>query len=294
MTRRQWVSPLAMAVIAVIGCGGSTPQDADSAPAKSVESKPIQLTQAISAAAPVAVSGAAGVTGVAKFSGDAPKRKKIKMNADPVCQQQHAEAVYEESVVVNDNGTLRNVFVYVKEGVSGEHTAPASPVTLDQVGCQYSPHVAGIQVGQALQIINSDATLHNVNAKPSINRPFNIAQPVKDMKTEKKFTKPEIMVRFKCNVHPWMNAYLGVVDHPYFAVTGENGSFAVPGLPDGSYVLEAWHETYGTQTQSVTVAGGKAASIEFSFSAQHKRYHSCRLWSPAPRSCWSVPVPRRA
>lgn len=271
MTQRRMISPLTLAVIAVIGCGGSTPQDVESVASdatKPVEAKRMQLVQGVSAVGPVAASGAAEVTGVAKFSGEAPAQKKIKMGADPVCQQQHAEAVYEERVVVNDNGTLRNVFVYVKEGVSGQHAVPTSPVTLDQAGCQYKPHVAGIQAGQALQITNSDATLHNVNAKPTANRPFNVAQPVKGMKTEKKFAKPEIMVRFKCNVHPWMSAYLGVVDHPFFAVTGDDGSFTIPGLPDGSYVLEAWHETYGTQTQSVTVAGGKTASVEFSFSAQ--------------------------
>lgn len=189
------------------------------------------------------------------------------MAADPVCQQQHTEPVYSEAVVVNDNGTLRHVFVYVKEGVTGSFPAPSEPVVIDQAGCQYAPHVAGIQVHQPLEIVNSDATLHNVNVKPTLNRPFNIAQPVQGMKMTKQFTKPEVMVTFKCNVHPWMNAYLGVLEHPFFSVSDEQGAFAIAGLPPGTYVLEAWHETYGSQAQDVTVTEGQTTEIEFTFSA---------------------------
>jgi len=123
-------------------------------------------------------------------------------------------------------------------------------------------------VNQPFDIINSDATLHNINAKPTANTSFNIAQPVKGMKTTKKFTKPEIMVKFKCNVHPWMSAYAGVLDHPFFGVSDEQGAVTIAGLPAGTYTLEAWHETFGTQTQSVSVGDGETTSVEFTFKAQ--------------------------
>ena len=203
----------------------------------------------------------------ARFQGSAPARTKIKMDADPICQQQHAEPVLTEDTVVNPNSTLRNVVVYVKEGVKGSFPAPTSPVVLEQSGCWYAPHVFGIQADQPLDIVNNDATLHNVNAKPTTNQPFNIAQPVQGMKTTKKFAKPEVMVRFKCNVHPWMSAYAGVLDHPFFGVTDETGNAVISGLPAGTYVLEAWQETYGTQTQTVSVAEGEQKSVEFSFKA---------------------------
>jgi hypothetical protein len=123
-------------------------------------------------------------------------------------------------------------------------------------------------VNQPLEIVNSDPTLHNVNAKPSLNQPFNIAQPVKGMKTSKKFTKPEVGVKFKCNVHPWMSAYAVVLEHPFFGVSGEDGAFAIQSLPAGQYVVEAWHEKLGSQTQHVTVNEGQPASADFTFKAQ--------------------------
>ena len=190
------------------------------------------------------------------------------MDADPVCQQQHATPVYAEEVVASTGGTLQNVFVHVKAGANGPFPAPAAPVTLNQQGCWYQPHVFGIQVDQPLEIVNEDATLHNINAKPAVNQPFNVAQPVKGMKTTKKFAKPETMVTFKCNVHPWMRAYAGVVDHPFFSVSGADGSFAITGLPAGTYVLEAWHEKYGTQSRTVSVADGDTTSADFTFKSQ--------------------------
>jgi hypothetical protein len=203
-----------------------------------------------------------------RFVGTPPKQDAVQMSADPVCQQQHTTPVVSEEVVVGLDGGLKNVFVYVKEGVSGSFPPPTTPVTVDQVGCWYRPHVFGIQVNQPLEIVNSDPTLHNVNAKPTVNPPFNVAQPVKGMKTKKTFVKPETMVKFKCNVHPWMNAHAGVIAHPFFAVTDEQGAFSIAGLPDGQYVLEAWHEKYGAQTQSITVTQGEAKSVEWTYKAQ--------------------------
>src|SRR3989338_738079 len=260
------MTTLFVSVLVLIGCGGK-PQDASAKTDQPSAEPAIQLAQTPAQAQP-ATGGSATVTAMVKFEGAAPARTKIKMDADPVCQQQHATAMQSEEVVVNGNGTLKNVFVYVKEGAAGPFPTPATPATLEQAGCWYRPHVFGLQANQPFDIINSDATLHNVNAKPTANTPFNIAQPVKGMKTTKKFAKPEVMVKFKCNVHPWMSAYAGVLDHPFFAVSDDQGMATIAGLPAGTYTLEAWHETYGTQTQSVSVADGETKTAEFTFKTQ--------------------------
>jgi plastocyanin len=258
-----------VAVLVAIGCGGGKPQDASATTDHGTQPEaPIQLAEAPAGAAPAAAVGSAGVTGSVRFEGTAPAPEKVKMVADPVCAQQHAEAVYTEEVVINANGTLKNAVVFVKEGLSGFFPAPATPVVLDQHGCWYVPHVFAIQVGQSLEITNSDATLHNVNAKPAANTPFNLAQPRQGDKSTKRFAKAEVGVSFKCNVHPWMHAFAVVTEHPFFGVSGSDGSFAISGLPAGTYVLEAWHEKYGAQTQTVTVANGETKSVEFVFKSQ--------------------------
>lgn len=263
------ISPAVVAIVIAIGCGGGTPQDAAATADRSSSERkqPMQLAQAPATAQPAA-AGAGSIHGTVAFEGTAPVQEKVKMDADPACQQQHATAVTTEDVVVNADGTLKNVFVYVKEGATGPFAAPATPVVLNQIGCWYTPHVFGIQTGQPLEIVNSDGTLHNVNAKPTANQPFNLAQPVKGMKATKTFAKREVMVKFKCNVHPWMSAYAGVVEHSFFGVSGTDGSFAITGLPAGTYVLEAWHEKYGTQAQTVTVSDGETTRVEFAFTAQ--------------------------
>ncbi len=267
MTRSRWFSSLALAVFVGIGCGSGKPPEASAKTTTAEPAAPMQLAEAPAAAAPV-VAGSASVRGTVHLNGTAPKGEVVKMGADPVCQQQHATPVVTEEVVANAQGGLKNVFVYVKEGLSGSFPAPTTPVVLNQTGCWYQPHVFGIQANQPLEIVNDDATLHNINAKPTTNQPFNVAQPVKGMKTTKKFTKPEVAVHFKCNVHPWMSAYVGVVEHPFFAVSGDDGAFSISGLPAGTYVLEAWQEKYGTQTQKVTVGDGAAQTVDFTFNAQ--------------------------
>ena len=189
----------------------------------------------------------------APFEGQAPVSEKIKADADPKCKLLHPQGIDPDQVIVNSNGTLKNVFVYVKEGVSGEHEAPKEPVVFDQHGCQYTPKVFGIQVGQPLEIVNSDDTLHNVHALPKNSKEFNLGMPIKGMKLKKSFDKPEVMVKIKCEVHPWMSAWAGVLDHPYFGVTGDDGAAQIKELPPGEYTIEAWHEKYGAQTQKVTV-----------------------------------------
>ena len=243
-------------ILVAIGCGSGR-HDATAAPPAGETAAP--------AAAAQGAGGSARVTGSVTFNGTAPAAAKIKMDADPVCQLQHPQGRESEEVVAS-NGKLANVFVYVKSGLEGKtFPAPTTPVTLDQHGCWYQPHVLGIQVNQPLEIVNSDQTLHNINVKPATNQPFNIAQPMQGMKSTKKFAKPEVMIKTKCNVHPWMSAYIGVVAHPFFAVTGEDGSFSLAGLPAGTYTLEAWHEQFGVKTQSVTVADGETQSVSFAF-----------------------------
>jgi len=272
----RYLSPMVIAVAVAIGCGSGKPQDAAATTDEQPEA-PVQLAQTQTGAAPAAAAttsaapaggGSASVNGSVKFTGTAPAPEKVRMDADPVCKQQHTTPVLSEEVVVNGNGTLKHVFVYVKEGVAGDFPAPAAPVVLDQHGCWYTPHVFGIQVNQPLEIVNSDASLHNVNAKPTLNPPFNIAQPAKGMKTQKKFIKPETGIKFKCNVHPWMSAWGHVLSHPFYSVSNDSGTFTISGLPAGTYTIEAWHEKYGTQSQQVTVGDGEAKAVDFSFVGQ--------------------------
>lgn len=212
---------------------------------------------------------AATIATKAMFIGQAPAVETIKADADPTCAMMHPQGISGDAVIVNANGTLKNVFVYVKEGLAGKtFEAPKTPVTFDQNGCMYSPKVFGIQVNQPLEIVNSDNTLHNVHALPANSQQFNLGMPIKGMKLKKTFSKPEVMVKIKCEVHPWMSAWAGVLDHPFFGVTGDDGSAQIANLPPGQYVVEAWHEKYGTQTQNVTVgAEGGTQEISFEFKA---------------------------
>ncbi|PIQ87039.1 MAG: cytochrome c oxidase subunit II [Candidatus Omnitrophica bacterium CG11_big_fil_rev_8_21_14_0_20_45_26] len=225
------------------------------------------------------------VTGKALFSGEAPPNQKIDMAADPVCSGMHKTDFLNERVVVNSNQTLKNVFVYVKEGLGGQaFPAPQTPAVLDQEGCWYYPHVQGMQAGQKLQILNSDATLHNVHAVAKNNAEFNLGMPLQGMKLEKTFSNPEIMIKMKCDVHPWMNGYIGVVSHPFYAVTGDDGSFEIKDLPPGEYTIEAWHEVYGTQTQKIAVPGGSVnADFQFSSSEIVDEASGLKITAEAPK-----------
>ncbi len=225
----------------------------------------------ITAIAGMCVSGVAvggDITGKITLKGTPPPEKPIDASADPYCAKIHPnpkEFTTKHYVVAKDGG-LANVFVYVKEGLGSTTVAPTgeAPI-LDQQGCFYKPYVLGVQVNQPLKIRNSDDTLHNVHALPKTNKEFNFAQPVKGMVTEKKFDKPEVLVKFKCDVHPWMFAFVGVVDHPFFAVTGPDGAFKIANLPPGKYTLEAVHPKFAVQTQEITVAAGAVPPVNFTF-----------------------------
>ena len=218
-----------------------------------------------SAASPVDPATAGAITGKVLFTGAAPEPEPIQMDAEPTCQEQYPDSAFTETAVVNEDGTLQNVFVYVKEGLGGlKFPVPRESVVLDQQGCRYRPHVFGIQAGQELIIRNSDGILHNIHPMPSINRPFNLGQPVK-MDSKRTFDKVEVMIPIECDVHEWMKGYAGVLDHPYFAATGADGAFSLPNLPPGTYTIIAWHELYGEQRMSVTVGEKDTQEIEFTF-----------------------------
>jgi plastocyanin len=216
-----------------------------------------------------AVAADSGVVqGKVTVKGAPTKEIQIDMSADPKCSVQHKEPAFTQRILVNEKGELRNAFVWVKEGITQQYDPPATPVVLNQEGCVYKPYIFGIQVGQELQIKNSDPTLHNVHAVPVVNREFNLAQPVQGMVTSKKFSKQEVCVKFKCDVHPWMFAYAGVVSHPFFAVTGADGSYKINGLPPGDYTVEVWHNKLGTQEAKLKVGDGETKTADFILDAK--------------------------
>ena len=256
MRRTIWFGVLGVALAATLACGGKK-DDLDAPDAGGA-----------SGGGPKVDAATAGnVEGVISFEGTAPKNEPIKMNADPVCVKANATPQAQETWDVAD-GKLANVFVHIKDGLgSFSYDAPAGPVTIDQKGCRYHPHVMAARVGQKLEIVNSDPTLHNIHALPKGNQEFNTGQPIQGMKTEHVFSAPEVMVPFKCDVHGWMNAYLAVMDNPYFAVTGADGKFSLKGVPPGKYTIEAWHEKGGTQTATVEIGAKETKTANFSFKA---------------------------
>jgi plastocyanin len=205
------------------------------------------------------------VAGRVLFEGAAPQNPPIKMTGDPACVAANPNGAIFETISVSDGG-LDNVFVYVKDGLGDYYfDVPTESVTLDQQGCRYRPHVFGLRVGQPLEVLNSDNTLHNVHAVPQANQEFNFPQQIKGMKNTKTFAAREVMVPFKCDVHGWMSAYAGVLEHPYYAVTTSGGRFELKNLPPGTYTVEAWHEKLGAQTQTVTISGRDSKDLSFTF-----------------------------
>lgn len=214
------------------------------------------------------------VTGAIAFNGAAPAAKKIDTSADPVCGQKNPNLSTEDTVVTG--GKLANVFIYIKDGTTaagkkvGDYAweAPTTAVTLDQDGCHYRPHVLGVMTGQKLSIKNSDPTQHNIHPTPKNNPEWNQTQPNGAPPIEKSFKQTEVLIPVKCNQHPWMKAYIGVLKHPFFAVSAEDGTFTIKGVPAGTYTIAAWHEggAAGTEkTMQVTVAANGSAKVDFAF-----------------------------
>src|SRR5215831_338776 len=257
--RNAWVGRTAVALaVTIVACGGGNKEAAPTAE---------PTGGAAGGGQKVDPATAGEVKGTVTVDGAVPKNEPIKMNADPVCVQQNKTPQFQETYQVGSDGkSLANVFVYVKEGLGNySYDPPTDKPTIDQKNCRYHPHVFGMRVGQPLEIINSDPTLHNIHAMPKQNQEFNNGQPIQGMKMTHVFTSKEVMVPFKCDVHGWMNAYVGVLPHPYFAVTKEDGKFEIKDLPPGTYTIEAWHEKFGTTTQSVTIAAKESKDVNFTF-----------------------------
>ncbi len=209
----------------------------------------------------------ADVTGTVKFEGEVPQMKPLQMGADPICESKHKDKpALQELLVLGSGNTMANVLVQVKGAPATTAAAPKDPVIVHQQGCVYSPRVVGVMKGQPIKFMNADGTLHNVHALPKVNRPFNLAMPATVTESEKVFDTPEPVFEIKCDVHPWMQGYAAIMDHPYFAVTGADGKFDIKGLAPGNYTLEAWHEKLGTQTATITVPAGGSATQDFTFS----------------------------
>jgi hypothetical protein len=215
------------------------------------------------------ITGFVGVTGSASVGGSPAAPKPIDMSGDAYCQRVNSAQVLEQSVVADAQGRLADVVIYVKEGAAGTGgSASQDSVVLDQQNCMYTPRTIALRANQTLVIRNSDQTLHNVHVRPSRNREFNLGQPLRGTRSRRTFPLPEVGIAVACDIHGWMHASIAVFDHPYFAVTNNDGSFAIADLPAGDYVIEAWHAALGTQQQRVTVTAGAPAQVSFTFPAR--------------------------
>jgi hypothetical protein len=209
------------------------------------------------------------IAGSVRFEGPPSSPQPIDMSADPYCAGAHGgQRVVSRTIDSDAGGRLRSAVVYVKQGFPAQRPpVPTEPVLLDQRGCMYEPHVVALRTGQTLVVRNSDATLHNVHVSPRSNRGFNLGQPIRGLEAKRVFDKAEVGIKVACDIHGWMGGAIAVFDHPWFAVTGEDGSYSLEGLPPGDYVVEVWHETLGIQSQRVTVAEGGQATASFTFPA---------------------------
>ena len=214
---------------------------------------------------------AATITGTVTYEGRVPNLPPVSMGADPDCAAKHKAPVQSDILVLGPGNTMANILVKVKSGVpEKQYSAPSTPAVLDQKGCRYDPHVLAVMVGQPINILNSDGLMHNVHALPEVNQQFNMAMPASRTEASHTFTKAEGVFKVKCDVHPWMGAWIAVLTHPYFDVTETDGKFTISDLPAGTYEIEIWHEKLGTQTQKVTVGASDTKTLDFTMSPPSK------------------------
>lgn len=256
------------ALLAVLSCAPSEePAEEAAAPAteKAAEAPAVTGNEPGDGAAAIAElqKGDATISGTITFTGQVPKFSPIAMNADPTCAGKHDEPVYPQTLVLGEGNTVGNIFVQVKDSFAqGDYPAPTTPVVIDQEGCMYHPHVVGVLAGQPLEFWNSDGILHNVHLNPKQNREQNLGMPASLKRKSVMLNTPELYFPVKCDVHPWMSAYVAVMSHPYFDVTEDDGQYEIK-VPAGTYTIEVWHEKLGTKTQQVTVAAGESATADF-------------------------------
>jgi plastocyanin len=262
---RNAVAVIAITTLPLVyacGGGGEAPKEA---PKPAEAPKTDAAAPAAAAPAGGAATGTASISGKVSFDGTVPPAEKVKVSGDPVCQAAHKGGLERQPLLVKDGG-LANVVVYVKSGATGSYPPPAAHVELNQIGCTYDPHVVALQVGQTLDIVNSDPVMHNIHPHPKLNQEFNMGQPKPGTKP-KVFDKAEVLIPVGCDVHPWMRSYIAVLDNPFYAVTKEDGTFEIKGLPAGDYEIDAVHEKAKGDTAKVTVKDGEAAKLNFTLKA---------------------------
>jgi hypothetical protein len=211
-------------------------------------------------------AGGGTVSGKVTYEGTPAKAKPIDMSKEPSCAKQHTTPITTETVVTGPNNSLGNVVVYISAGAPDD-APPSQPAKFEQKGCQYLPHVLAFQVNQPLEVVNDDQTSHNIHPLPKVNREWNKSQPPGSPAIVDKYDKPEF-IPVKCNVHPWMHGNFAVMKNSHYAVSAEDGGFKLPNLPPGKYTVTAWHESYGEQSQEVTIAGSEAKTVNFVFKAK--------------------------
>lgn len=224
---------------------------------------------AVLAASAIAFAGPSGgsISGKVTYEGTPARQKPIDMSKEPGCAAQHPTPITTETVVVGPGNALQNVVVYISAGAPDESSPPTQAVTIVQKGCQYLPHVVPMVVNQELKVVNDDANSHNIHPLAKINNEWNKSQPPGTPPFSEKFGKPEF-IPVKCNIHPWMHSSFAVLKNSHYAVSGGDGGFALPNLPPGKYTVSAWHESYGDQTQDVTISGNETKTINFVFKAK--------------------------
>jgi len=213
-----------------------------------------------------ATPGPGTIQGKVTYTGTPAKPKPIDMSKEPSCAKMHTTPATTANAVTGPGNSLENVVVYISAGAT-DNPAAGGTVSFDQKGCEYQPHVAALQVGQELKITNSDQTSHNINAMAKANAPWNKSQPPGAPPFSEKFDKAEF-IPIKCNVHPWMHAYFAVLSTSHFAVSGPEGDYKLPNLAPGKYTVTAWHESFGTQTQEITIGAGETKAVNFVFQAK--------------------------